>query len=153
MPNEGINLTISSQTNLSFLIRVTEGELTVLIRSAKNKYKSSTTLIIMLEEWIKQLADALDKFMVGEQLAEDERIMVASLIYITLKHLKDFNECNEKLKEVEEKCNKNLDELEKKLDELRKELDKKEEEVKEKLKTLDNLIKIMEVNPRLLPKN
>ncbi|QXJ35423.1 hypothetical protein J5U22_01970 [Saccharolobus shibatae] len=107
----------------------------------------------MLEEWIKQLADALDKFMVGEQLAEDERIMVASLIYITLKHLKDFNECNEKLKEVEEKCNKNLDELEKKLDELRKELDKKEEEVKEKLKTLDNLIKIMEVNPRLLPKN
>ncbi|WP_218260621.1 flagellar filament capping protein FliD [Saccharolobus shibatae] len=153
MPNEGINLTISSQTNLSFLIRTAEGELTALIRSAKNKYKSSTTLIIMLEEWIKQLVNALDKFMVGEQLAEDERIMVASLIYTTLKHLKDFNECNEKLKEVEEKCNKNLDELEKKLDELRKELDKKEEEVKEKLKILDNLIKIMEVNPRLLPKN
>lgn len=127
--------------------------MTVLIRNAKNKYKSSTTLIIMLEEWIKQLADALDKFVAGEQLTEDERIMVASLIYATLKHLKDFDEANEKLKEVEEKCNKNLDELEKKLDELRKELDKKEVEVKEKLKTLDNLIKIMEVNPRLLPKN
>jgi len=153
MPNEGIKLIFSLQTNLSFLIRTTEGKLTVLIRNAKNKYKSSTTLIIMLEEWIKQLADALDKFVAGEQLTEDERVMVASLIYATLKHLKDFDECNEKLKEVEEKCNKNLDELEKKLDELQKELDKKEVEVKEKLKTLDNLIKIMEVNPRLLPKN
>ncbi|WP_238842087.1 hypothetical protein [Sulfolobus sp. E11-6] len=65
----------------------------------------------MVEEWIKKLTNALDKFIAGEQLPEDERIMVASLIYATLKHLKDFNECNEKLKEVEEKCTKNLDEL------------------------------------------
>ncbi|AAK41458.1 Hypothetical protein SSO1210 [Saccharolobus solfataricus P2] len=128
-------------------------EIRVEITKTKNKYKSSTSMIIMLEEWIKQLSIALDKFVHGEQLTEDERIAVASIIYATIKYLDNFDKCNDELKEIEEKCKKKLEEVQKELTDLHKQLEEKEEEVDEKLKTLDNLVKIIESNPRLLPKN
>ncbi|WP_338602648.1 hypothetical protein V6M85_02645 [Sulfolobus tengchongensis] len=111
---------------------------------------------MMLEDLIQQLTRVIEKLIKGEELTEDERLFAVALFEAVINHMKDYDNCVNKLSEITKKaneCENMFKEVDQKFKELKDYVDQSENKIREKLRELDNLIKILQANPRLLPKN